>query len=71
MKDEQFYNEFLTGFAVGAKLKTRTEADEQWAAWSRQMSDLDRHLVEIGGWHSGYNEGDAMICCQMCALDNE
>ena len=70
MKDEQFYNEFLTGFAVGAKLKTRTEAGEQWAAWSRQMSDFDRHSAEIGGWHCGYNEGDAMIC-QMCALDNE
>lgn len=55
--DITFIN-FLDGFAVGAELP-RSEADEQWAGFSRQLSDSDRMAIESGEYKSGVQQGEA------------
>ena len=45
-------NAFLTAFAATTGL-TDSEADEQWAAYSRQLSDVERARIEAGGTRSG------------------
>jgi hypothetical protein len=32
-------------------------AKEQWAGWSRQLSDKEREAVEAEGYHGGLREG--------------
>jgi hypothetical protein len=53
---------FIDGFAAGAGIPNRTNADylrarDQWAGWSRQLSDKEREEVESGGYDSGLREG--------------
>lgn len=50
--------EFIKGFAEGAKIADLNRAREQWAGWSRQMSDSERNSVEAGGYSSGVTEGN-------------
>jgi hypothetical protein len=50
------FEEFLDGFAATANLK-RSEADEQWAGFSYQLSDRERDRIERGGFDSGESEG--------------
>lgn len=49
---------FLRGFADGASLGYDT-ADEQWAAYSRQLSDNERARIEAQGYIAGHAEGKA------------
>lgn len=48
--------DFLRGFADGGSLGY-SQADEQWAAWTRQLSDAERARVEAGGYPKGHEEG--------------
>lgn len=50
------YKLFLRGFADAAGLGYDT-MDEQWTAWSRQLSDTERSAIEAGGYASGHDEG--------------
>ncbi len=47
---------FLEGFAAETNLSD-SEADEQWAAFSRQLSDLERRRIERRGRKAGEIEG--------------
>lgn len=48
--------EFILGFQSAAGLD-RIEADAQWAAYSRQLSDAEIDRIEAGGYESGLDEG--------------
>lgn len=49
-------NAFLDAFATEAGLRD-SEADEQWAGFSRQLSDNERARIERGGTRSGQRQG--------------
>lgn len=54
--------DFIDGFATGAGLPNttqddRNEAKEQWAGWSRQLSDKQLEAVEAEGYRGGLREG--------------
>lgn len=49
--------EFLEGFLETTGLKSLMEAQEQWGAWSRQLSDHEIARCMRGGYHSGRHEG--------------
>ena len=51
--------EFLRGFAAEAGLASTTEADEQWAAFSRQLTDDARDCIESGGYEAGKIQGQS------------
>lgn len=55
-----YRNVFLTSFAAAAELKD-SEADEQWAGFSRQLSDKERDEIERGGSRAGAREGAAFL----------
>ena len=42
-------DDFLTGFCEATGLN-RAEAQEQWVAWSRQLSDKECEQIEDGGF---------------------
>lgn len=48
--------DFLDGFAYGADL-ARSEAEEQWGWYSRQLPDREREAIEAGGYMDGIREG--------------
>jgi len=52
--------EFLRGFATGADVPL-IEADEYWAAWSRNLSDAERAAIEALGFGAGMEEGAFFI----------
>jgi hypothetical protein len=56
--DSERLTTFLWGFAKGANID-RSEADQQWAAWSRQLGDAEREAAEKDGEDSGFAEGIA------------
>lgn len=60
MKTENKLTDFFAGFSAGAEIADAS-AREEWAAWSRQMSDSSRADVEAGGWHRGEAEGARML----------
>jgi hypothetical protein len=47
------YFDFLRGFQRGMALPTLQEADAQWAAYSRQLSQTERLRDEAGGYSRG------------------
>ena len=49
-------NEFLKGFAQATGLD-RQEAEEEWAAFSRQLSGITIRAIEDGGYEAGVREG--------------
>lgn len=51
---------FLAAFAAAAELKD-SEADEQWAGFSRHLSDKERDEIERGGSRAGAREGAAFL----------
>ena len=54
------FEEFLDGFAISAEIG-RDEADEQWAGFSRQLSDGERNRIEGSGFEAGLEEGDKFL----------
>lgn len=61
MKNEMIQlQNFLDSFAVAAELR-RAEADEQWAGFSRQLSDAERARIEAGGFSAGAEQGEAFL----------
>jgi hypothetical protein len=44
--------QFLTAFAQATQLPAN-EADAQWSAYSRQLSDAERSRIEDGGAEQG------------------
>ena len=54
------FNAFLTAFAAAAHLND-SEAGEQWAGFSRSLSDSERELIENGGTQSGSREGESFL----------
>ena len=48
---------FLRGFAEAAGVK-KIEAAENWAEFTRQLSDAERTRIESGGYDSGWREGE-------------
>jgi hypothetical protein len=51
-------SDFLDGFAAETNLG-RAEAEEQWAAFSRQLTDRERKQIEDGGYEVGVIEGQS------------
>lgn len=49
--------EFIDGFADETRTDRR-EATENWAAWSRQLSDRERTRLEARGYEQGVIEGE-------------
>lgn len=49
-------NAFLNAFAAETGLSDH-EADEQWVAYSRQLSDAERRQIERGGTRAGERMG--------------
>lgn len=47
---------FLRGFADSASVSYKN-ADEQWAGFSRSLSDSERARIEKRGYASGHAEG--------------
>lgn len=56
--DKSRLQEFLYGFAKGADIDL-SQAREQWAGHSAQLSDDKRRLIESQGEDSGFTEGQA------------
>ena len=54
--NNELFKDFLRGFAEAAGLD-HNEADEQWAAWSRNLSDREREAREHKGYDGGIAEG--------------
>ena len=52
------YNAFIAAFASAAGISNLAEADAQWAAWSRDLSNTERSAIEAGGSQSGAFEGE-------------
>jgi len=50
-------NDFLRGFAASSGVK-KIEAAENWAEFSRQLSDAERTRIESGGYDSGWREAE-------------
>ena len=50
--------DFLDGFAAASELDL-AEAGEQWAGFSRQLSDREREEIEAGGYDAGFGQGNA------------
>lgn len=48
--------EFIQAFAEMTNLGVN-EAREQWAGFSRQLSDKEIEAIELGGEEAGYREG--------------
>jgi hypothetical protein len=57
---KQVNGAFLKAFADVTKLKA-SEADEQWAGFSRQLSDSERTEIENGGSRSGHLMGEEFL----------
>jgi hypothetical protein len=53
---QQRLQEFLNGFAKAADINL-SEADAQWAGYSRQLSDHEREQIENQGQDSGFEMG--------------
>jgi hypothetical protein len=51
---EALLRDFLRGFGQSCGDK---DPDGQWAAWSRQLTEPERKVVEAGGYESGFAEG--------------
>jgi hypothetical protein len=51
-------SEFVRGW-IAATNHGRYEAGEQWAGFSRSLSDHERELVESAGFASGFEMGTA------------
>ena len=51
-------NDFIEGFAAASELDL-AEAGEQWAGFSRQLSDREREEIEAGGYAAGLEQGTA------------
>lgn len=49
--------DFLDGFADATGF-SREEANEQWAAFSRQLSDAEIKQIEDGGYDAGQDEAE-------------
>jgi len=63
---------FLRGFRDAAHLSMQ-EADDEWAAFSRQVSDAERRRIERLGYTSGLREGRrwaAMYADELAADDH-
>ena len=52
--------QFLVSFGEGIGCNV-IEADAQWAAWSRQLTDTERDQIESGGEESGIAEAAAYV----------
>lgn len=64
---------FLRGFRDAAHLSMQ-DASEQWAAFSRQVSDAERRRIEQRGYGRGIREGRrwaAMYADELAADDQE
>ncbi len=50
------HSDFIRAFAmeIGA---SNDEAEEQWAGFSRDLSDKQRDEIEKQGWYSGVDQG--------------
>jgi len=48
---------FIVGFMEASGIFDIDRAKEQWAGWSRQLSDKEREAVEAEGYHGGLREG--------------
>lgn len=44
---------FILGFMEASGIFDRDEAKEQWACWSRQLSDKEREARYLGGVREG------------------
>jgi len=51
------YAAFIAAFAHAACITNLSEADAQWAGWSRSLTDIERSAIEAGGSESGAVEG--------------
>ena len=52
----KIYSDFIRAFAIeiGA---SNDDAEEQWAGFSRGLSDKQRDEIESQGWYSGIDQG--------------
>lgn len=57
----ELYHRFKIGFQTGAKLLTRTDAVEHWSAYSLSLSEVDRMIIELGGYSAGLTEGEGYL----------
>lgn len=48
---------FIDGFSSETGMSENDEVDN-WAAYSSQLSDIERDIVESGGYLSGIREGE-------------
>ena len=55
------YGEFISGFMQSSQIIDRNEANEQWAWYSRQLSDRDRKELESQGWEGGLVQGNDFL----------
>lgn len=53
-------NEFIQAFSEFAEMLV-PDAKTAWAAYSRQLSNIEREDIEQGGRISGMNEGRAYL----------
>lgn len=54
------YDEFISGI-MDATGWNRIVAEEQWADYSRQLYDSERHEIERGGYSNGLAIGSEIL----------
>jgi hypothetical protein len=54
------FDEFISGI-MDATGFHRMDADTQWASYSRQLSDSERHDIERGGYSNGLAMGSEIL----------